>query len=296
MPPLNRLRTPLAAVPCCAGERRQGVGPLSARAILSWPLPELPLLDRMLVRGVALVGRNRFHGIAGLEHIAPERDPFILALNHGTRLEALLVPPLLFLLRGGQRIHFMADWNFRIVPGIGLLYRRAGVITVARKPARPRFLNILKPLFTDPVSPAEQARRHLAAGRSIAVFPEGTVNRNPARLLRGRPGAARLSLETGVPVVPAGLRFPTVPKGVVIPEGSPVAIEVGPPMIPSAVGKPAYAAIGAWHGQIMTAIAGLCGKSWEFGAQKPDIQECAIPEPGIREIGMRKCGTQEAER
>ena len=49
-----------------------------------------------------------------------------------------------------------------------------------------------------------------------------------------------------------------------------MAIEVGPPLMPSAVGKPAYAAIGAWHGQIMTAIARLSGKSWEFGAQEAE--------------------------
>jgi 1-acyl-sn-glycerol-3-phosphate acyltransferase len=245
-------------------------GPLSARAILSWPLPELRLLDRTLVRGAALAGRGKVHSIAGLEHIAPDRDPFILALNHGTRLEALLVPPLLILLRRGQRIHFMADWNFRMIPGVGLLYRRAGVITVARKPARPRFLNLLKPLFTDQMSPTEQARRHLAAGRSVGVFPEGTVNRDPLRLKRGRPGAAQLSLETGVPVVPVGLRFPTVPRGAAIPEGSPMAIEIGPPLMPPAAGKPAYAAIWARHGEIMTAIARLSGKSWEFSAQEAE--------------------------
>jgi 1-acyl-sn-glycerol-3-phosphate acyltransferase len=245
-------------------------GQLSARAILSWPLPELRLLDRTLVRGAALVGRGRVHSIGGLEHIAPDRDPFILALNHGTRLEALLVPPLLFLLRRGQRIHFMADWNFRMIPGVGLLYRRAGVITVVRKPARPRFLNLLKPLFTDRMSPTEQARWHLAAGRSVGVFPEGTVNRDPLRLKRGRPGAAQLSLETGVPVVPVGLRYPTVPRGVAIPEGSPMAIEIGAPLMPRAAGKPAYTAIWAWHGEIMTAIARLSGKSWEFGAQEAE--------------------------
>ena len=248
-------------------------GPLSARAILSWPLPELRLLDRTLVRGAALIGRRSVHSIAGLEHIAPDHDPFILALNHGTRLEALLTPPLMVLLRCGRRIHFMADWNFRLIPGIGLLYRRAGVITVARKPARPRFLNVLRPLFTDAMSPTEQARRHLAAGRPIGVFPEGTVNRDPLRLMRGRPGAARLSLETGVPVVPVGLRFPTVPHGVAIPEGSPMAIEIGRPLIPPAVGKPAYATIWAWHGEIMTAIARLSGKCWEFGTREFGAQE-----------------------
>jgi len=248
-------------------------GPLSARAILSGPLPELRAFDRALVRGTALMGRCTIHSIAGVEHIAPDRDPFILALNHGTRLEALLVPPLLFLLRRGKRIHFMADWNFRMIPGIGLLYRRAGVITVVRKPARPRFLNLLKPLFTDAISPTEQARKHLAAGRSIGVFPEGTVNRDPLRLLRGRAGAARLSLETGVPVVPVGLRFPTVPRGAAIPEGSPMAIEIGPPLTPSAAESPAYAAVSVWHEQVMTAVARLSGKSWEFGAQEASNED-----------------------
>jgi 1-acyl-sn-glycerol-3-phosphate acyltransferase len=254
-----------------------GLSPPSARAVLSWPLPDLQLIDRALVRGVALLARRRVHSITGLEHIASGRDPFILALNHGTRLEALLVPPFLFLLRSGERIHFMADWNFRMVPGIDLLYRRAGVITIARKPARPRFLNALKPLFTDAMPPAEQARRHLAAGRSVGVFPEGTVNRDPLRLKRGRPGAAQLSLETGVPVVPVGLRYPAVPRGATIPEGSPMAIDIGAPLAPPAAGqlpyKPAYGAIWAWHGQIMTAIARLSGKSWEFGMQAAGKEE-----------------------
>ena len=49
-------------------------GPPSARAILSWPLPDLRLLDRALVRGVSLVSRRCVCSIAGLEHIAPGRD------------------------------------------------------------------------------------------------------------------------------------------------------------------------------------------------------------------------------
>src|SRR5271166_1985881 len=79
--------------------------PPLARAILTWPLPELELIDRMLLRGMALISRRRIRSLDGLEHIAPERDAFILALNHSTRQEALLVPALLFLLRRGRRIH-----------------------------------------------------------------------------------------------------------------------------------------------------------------------------------------------
>jgi 1-acyl-sn-glycerol-3-phosphate acyltransferase len=264
-----------------AGPDKGGIGPPSARAVLSWPLPDLGLLDRTLARGVSLITRRCVLSIEGLEHIAPGRDPFILALNHGTRLEALLVPPFLFLLRHGERIHFMADWNFRLVPLIDLLYRRAGVITVTRKPARPRFLNVLKPLFTSAIPPAEQARQLLVAGRSVGVFPEGTVNRDSLRLRRGRPGAAQLSLETGVPVVPVGLRYPAVPRGAAVPEGSPMAIDIGAPMVPPAAGKPTYAAIWAWHGQIMTAIARLSGKSWDFSTQ---------------DVGKQEAGNQEASR
>jgi 1-acyl-sn-glycerol-3-phosphate acyltransferase len=237
--------------------------PPSVSAILSWPLPELGVLDRALVRGAALVARHRVKSIRGLEHIAPERDPFILALNHGTRQEALLVPPLLILLRGGRGIHFLADWNFRMIPGVDLLYRRAGAITVPRKPARPRILNALRPLFTDALPPFEQARGHLAAGRPVGIFPEGTVNRDAALLLRGRHGAARLSLETGAPVVPAGIRFPTVPRGTSVPEGSPMEIEIGPPLRPSPVKRAlAQPSVAEWHAQMMTEIGRLSGKSW----------------------------------
>src|SRR5262249_2185452 len=150
--------------------------------------------------------RSRIGSISGIGHIAPERDPFILVLNHNTRLEALFVPALLILLRQGRRIHFLADWNFRMIPGVDLIYRRPGAITVPNKPARPRALGLLKPMFTDGVRPMARAREHLLSGRSVGIFPEGTTNPDPARLMRGRLGAARLSLETGVPIVPAGLR------------------------------------------------------------------------------------------
>ena len=244
-------------------------GPPSAWAVLSWPLPELQMIDRMLVRGVALISRHKVRRLDGLDYIAPHRDPFILAANHSTRQEAILLPPLLFLLRHGQRIHFMADWNFRMIPGVDLLYRRAGAITVARKPARPRLLNLMKPLFTDMVSPMEQARRHLIGGRSIGVFPEGTVNRDPLRLLRGRHGAARLSLETGAPIIPVGLRFPTVPTGADIPEGSPMSFEIGEPLLPPDTETPAtYAVLCAWHMRVMTTIGRLSGKSWDFTTQE----------------------------
>ena len=161
-----------------------------------------------MVRGLALFARGRVLAVSGLPHVRPGLDPFILAINHNTRTEALLVPALIMLHRGGRLIHFLADWNFRLIPGIGLLYRRAETITVTAKHARPRVLDALKPFYRHSLTVLDRARLCLALGKSVGVFPEGRINRDPRRLLAGRRSAALLSLETGVPVVPVGIRFP----------------------------------------------------------------------------------------
>src|SRR6516225_927753 len=175
--------------------------------ILRRPMPEMGLGDRWLVRALAFLGRNQVRVLSGLEHVDPDDDPFILVLNHSTRREALLVPAVLILHRGGRLIHFLADWNFRLLPGIGLIYRRAQTITVTRKSARPSFLNLLKPFYRGPLTVLERTRGHLLAGMSVGIFPEARVNRDRNRLLKGRLGAAYLSLETGLSIVPAGIRL-----------------------------------------------------------------------------------------
>jgi 1-acyl-sn-glycerol-3-phosphate acyltransferase len=238
--------------------------PPAPREILRWPLPAQSLVDRWLLRALALVGRRRVLSISGLDHVRLACDPFILAFNHSSRGEALLVPALLTLYRHGRLIHFLADWNFRLIPGIGLIYRRAEAITVTRKPARPRLLNLLKPLYTHDTSALERAREHLAAGRSVGVFPEGTVNRDPQRLLRGDRGAARLSLQTGVPVVPAGIRFRAADG-----TGAHYAameVVIGAPLTPPGprIERPPLAKVRAWHARVMTEIGRLCGKDWPY--------------------------------
>lgn len=232
-----------------------GVRRLLLRDIVTARLPQQRIPDRWIAKALAAVARRHVRAIHGLENIGAERDPFILALNHSTRLEAVLAPALLLLHRRGRPIHFLADWNFQLIPGVGYIYRRSGVITVTRKSARPAFLNILKPFFAGERQPFEQARERLEAGYSIGVFPEGTVNRDPRRLLRGRPGAARLSLETGVPVAPAGIR--------VAPDGC-IEIHIGsllhPPTASASVVP--LAEVKAWHAIVMTDIGRLSGKCW----------------------------------
>ena len=230
--------------------------------ILRWPLPYQSGSGALMMRAVGLLARHRVLSISGLEHVAPERDPFILALNHSTRTEAILVPTLLMLHRGGRLLHFVADWNYALIPGIGTMYRRAETVLVTRKPARPAFLNAFKPQLS-PTSALARARKQLAAGRSVGIFPEGRVNRDPSRLLPGRRGAALLSLELGIPLVPAGIRFPRSVSGQPLSDADCMAVEIGPALAPPrpAGHRVTPAELCAWHGVLMGELARLSRKS-----------------------------------
>jgi len=220
--------------------------------------------DRWLVRALAFLGRNQVRVLSGIEHVDPANDPFILVLNHSTRREALLVPAALILYRGGRLIHFLADWNFRLIPGIGLIYRRAQTITVTRKSARPSFLNLLKPLYREPLTVLERARSHLLAGMSLGIFPEARVNRDRKRLLKGRLGAACLSLETGLSIVPAGIRL--LDGAAKAGASAHLEIRIGAPLRPPhpVRTRAPIAELRAWHAIVMAEIAHLSGKPWVY--------------------------------
>lgn len=233
--------------------------------IFSQPLPDQEkALTRFLCRSLTALGRRRVISLRGLEHVAPERDPFVLAANHSQRLEALLLPALLAFERRGRLVHFLADWPMFLVPLVGLLYRRGGVIPVAGKSARPDFLNVLRPLFTDSAPAHEQGLAVLRRGRSIGVFAEGTMNRDPRRLLRGRPGAARMATAAQVPVVPVGISFPEHRGDGPIRDGERMAIEIGAPLAPPAGPEGA----GDFHRTIFERLAALCGKSYSPDAPR----------------------------
>lgn len=208
-----------------------------------------------------------------MEHLAPDRDPFIVVMNHSTRIEALLLPSVFAFHREGRLVSFIADWNFALVPGLATILRAGESILLVRKPARPAFLNVFKPLFERQGPAFERAAHALRRGRSIGIFPEGTTNRHPGRLLRGFDGAARLSLETGVPVVPVGIRFPGQPQDKPIRDRTPMELHVGAPLTPPAAEPsqspaPDRSRIRSWHARIMLELARLSGKTWEPGSTR----------------------------
>jgi len=213
---------------------------------------------------LAAFGSSRLKSASGWEHVQPANDPFILAANHSSRLEALFLPAWLAMHRGGRQVHFLADWNFLMWPLAGSLIRMNDPIIVSRKPARPRFLNAFKPLLAPAEPPFKQARRRLLTGSSVGIFPEGTVNPSDQSLLRGYSGVARLSLETGAAIIPVGIRITGKPTRLLTPES--MEVRIGRPLRPvmDYVGSPApAAAVRCWHENTMRAIADLSGKTWQ---------------------------------
>ena len=251
--------------------------PRTRRAIFAQPLPaqQHSPLNRLICRACMMLARNRILSVEGLEHVAPERDPFVLVLNHNQQAEAVLLPAALIYWRGGRLIHFLSDWNFRLIPVVATILRRSGTIVLVQKPARPRFLNVFRPLFQKGRTGLHRALDMLRAGHSVGVFPEGTVNPDPRRMLEGHRGAARISLSAGVPVVPAGIRFPGIDPARPIPPSAPFTVRIGPPMTPPAParpGRPSPDEVRAWHHRIMLEIARLSGKRWEPGPGRKGSQ------------------------
>ena len=237
--------------------------PTSAQ-ILGNPLPHLEgrIVTRSLCRLLLTVFRRQLLGFTGRERIGVAQDPFILAMNHSQGPEAILIPTWLCFERGGRMVHFMADWNFQLMPIVGWIIRLHDPIHVVRKDARPRFLNRFKDRYRRLPPPFTEARYRLESGRSIGLFPEGTVNRHPTRMLRGHLGTARLSIETGIPVIPGGIRFPRHRGDGPIGDREPFSVHFGAPIHPPPVAPVSPPGIHEHHAQIMAAISTLCGKEW----------------------------------
>lgn len=252
---------------------RERLWPPEEGNVIGAPMPYLKgdLFTQAFVRGSLWLNRRRLVLLSGIEHVAPEKDPFIVAANHSQRTEAVLLPALLFYHRSGKRVHFLADWPMMLVPGVGLMYRCAQVIPVFGKRAKPAFLNSLRRFYEQPGTAWERAGQMLAEGRSIGSFAEGTMNRHPRRLLRGRPGAAQLAIERGVPVVPVGIRFPQHREAESIPDGAPMEIDIGAPLTPpdtTGSGADSKELVRAFQARIMGRLSELSGKSWSPGSPR----------------------------
>lgn len=113
---------------------------------------------------------------------------FIAAGNHATEIDPLTFAHVLW--DNGIAPRILAKASLFKVPVLGGILRATGQLPVDRGGSR----------AADSLGPATRA---LAAGEVVAVFPEGTLTRDPDLWpMAGKTGVARLALASRAPVVP----------------------------------------------------------------------------------------------
>ncbi len=140
---------------------------------------------RIVLRGLCrLVFRVRVEGWEQL----PRRQMIVCA-NHMSWIDAFLV--LLFL---------------PAEPRLCVLGKRTAVMTTAWRARVVNWLGIMIPLDLDrPEVAMRQMGRVLEQGGSLVIFPEGGWGYVEGAVKPLRTGAARLSLRSGLPIVPIGI-------------------------------------------------------------------------------------------
>jgi 1-acyl-sn-glycerol-3-phosphate acyltransferase len=182
--------------------------------------------ERLFLRVVLWLTRNRVR-VEGAEHL-PKQDPVLIAMNHLNAFEALVAPLVLISLRGERKLVFLSDWMYFYMPIFGWALRRSGAIPVWSKRAKVPFLHLFRPARRP--APLKVAAQRLAAGKALALYPEGRRNDSPDTLLPGRPGLAWLALDSGVCIVPVGTDYEGRKEGRPAPRFPRLTIRIGKPL------------------------------------------------------------------
>jgi len=156
--------------------------------------------------------------VEGLEHV-PEHGAAILASNHHSFSDSIFLPLVV-----RRRMTFLAKQEYFTTPGvkgflIKLFFAGNGQVPIDRSSGSAARAAL------------ETAKRILAEGKLLGIYPEGT--RSPdGRLYRGKTGVARMALEARVPVIPVAMMNTRLiqPIGRKIPRIMQVEIRIGRPL------------------------------------------------------------------
>lgn len=236
--------------------------------LLRKPLPHLTPGKAMLLR-LLMVPNLLLIKLEGGEQLQKTgASPCIYAFNHNNAFESIFVPVLLIFLLGGRRVSFVIDWMFGRLPLVGWLMNQTDPVYVYNKRSTLPFLERRRLKAASSSSRSECLRR-LATGASIGIFPEGTRNNDPFRLLKAKPGIGYIALESGVPVIPVGIEFVAARKRRRVPVIGKISLRFGEPMhfdrhrADSVISRSHKRRIaGEIAAEVMIAISPLCGKSY----------------------------------
>ena len=174
---------------------------------------------------------------SGAENL-PSEGGYVVCPNHYSFVEPLVFGH--FLVDNGHSPRYLGKVEVFRLPIVGPIVRRADQIPVYRESER----------ASDAYRAAVEAVR---AGKGVAIYPEGTLTRDPDLWpMRGKTGAARVALETQCPVIPVatwgaqeilypyGKRLRLLPrKTVKVRAGRPVPLDdlYGKPMTAAVLGE-----------------------------------------------------------
>lgn len=119
----------------------------------------------------------------------PSSGPFILAPNHYSEIDPIAMGAAVWHL--GRVPRFMAKASLFKVPVLGYLMRKSGQIPVERAGS------------ARSGNPMGAANQLIEQASGVIVYPEGSLTRDPNLWpMRGKTGAVRLALESGIPLIP----------------------------------------------------------------------------------------------
>ncbi|KRT55101.1 1-acyl-sn-glycerol-3-phosphate acyltransferase [endosymbiont of Ridgeia piscesae] len=139
-----------------------------------------------------------YHRLPPVELEIPPEGPAVVVANHISGLD-----PLLMAAASRRSLHFMIAREQYERFGLKWLFRMAGCIPVDRERA--------------PEKALRAAFRALREGHVVALFPHGTMHLDTEPPRRVKPGAARLAMMTGAPLVAMRISGVQKPGNVFLP-------------------------------------------------------------------------------
>lgn len=112
----------------------------------------------------------------------------LIAANHPSCTDPFVIPLLT-----KMEISILITGKAFTVPLFSSLLRRCGQIPVVDGSGRDAL---------------EEARRRLELDETVVIFPEGHLSPQEGGHLPARPGAVRLAMLTGAPIIPVGIYYP----------------------------------------------------------------------------------------
>lgn len=144
------------------------------------------VLAVLLLPFMTLLARYVLHGTENV----PKTGAFVLSPNHYSNIDPVVIGVGMW--KVGRMPRYLAKASVFRIPIVGWMLRKAGQVPVERTGSARK------------AAPLAAAREIVDKGLAVVIYPEGSLTRDPDSWpMRGKSGAVRTALETGIPLIPA---------------------------------------------------------------------------------------------